>query len=249
MPKAYAMLVDTERCIGCNACVVECQREWEIPKEAARLRIERKEAGKFPATFLEFIRRSCQHCDEAPCVDVCPTGASYKTEEGFVEIDYDKCVGCKMCIEACPYNARQYREDMKAPEKCTWCLPRVKEGKQPVCVTKCPQDALVFGERSEMISRGTERVAELKAKGYSDAVLFKENNLGGLGVMYVLTEKPSKFGLPEDVGVPLSGVLLNDILKPAGAIAGGATLAALAVSFLANLGYKREAHDEEGGEE
>lgn len=161
--KRYVMVVDSKRCIGCNACVAECMREWEIPLQSPRLRIQRREEGTFPAVHLQFLRHACMHCDDAPCVRACPTGASYKTDEGFVEIDLDKCVGCKYCIQACPYSARSFREDTGAPEKCTWCMPRVESGKAPVCVTKCPQDALIFGDANDpesdvakAIARGAE---------------------------------------------------------------------------------------------
>ena len=158
--KRYMMVVDSKRCIGCNACVTECKREWDIPISTPRLRIQQSERGTFPGVFLDFTRRACVQCDTAPCVEVCPTKASYKSAEGFVGIDYDKCVGCKYCIQACPYNAREPRKDIGAPEKCTWCEPRVKAGELPVCVTKCPQDALIFGDANDPTSDVTTALAK-----------------------------------------------------------------------------------------
>lgn len=156
----YMMVVDSQRCIGCNACVIECQRHWEIPHETPRLRIQMQEQGTFPSVFMDFTRRSCMHCDDAPCVNVCPTGASYKTDEGFVEFDEKKCVGCKYCIQACPYNARELREDKGVPEKCTWCKPRVDSGELPECVTKCPQEVLIFGDANDPNSDVSTAIAK-----------------------------------------------------------------------------------------
>ncbi len=147
----YGMVIDLRTCIGCFSCITACSQEntralgAEV-KLGARTDITPLEVGKQPSTALIFYHKICRHCDDPPCVHVCPTGASYRTEEGVVLIDYDLCIGCKYCIVACPFNARYVHEGLGAPDKCTFCYHRVKQGLEPACVEACPTFSRIFGD-------------------------------------------------------------------------------------------------------
>lgn len=142
----YAMAVDLNRCVGCNACMVACKAENEVPDGVFRLTVHELEMGTFPEPETEFRHDQCRHCDNAPCVSVCPTRASYTDENGFVRIDCSKCIGCKACMVACPYDARFNNPDGGYADKCTFCIHRVKEEKEPACVKTCPTGARIFGD-------------------------------------------------------------------------------------------------------
>ncbi|PKG78728.1 cytochrome c nitrite reductase Fe-S protein [Shewanella sp. Actino-trap-3] len=159
----YAMLHDETKCIGCNACVEACREVNHVPEGVTRLSIERLGPfGEYPNQFYHFTRRSCQHCEDAPCVNVCPTGAAFIDKEtGIVSVNADRCVGCQYCIAACPYEVRFINPVTKAADKCDFCREtNLKQGKQPACVEACPTKALVFGNLKDPES---ELVALLKA--------------------------------------------------------------------------------------
>lgn len=132
MPR-YAMVIDQSRCIGCMACVVSCKRENDVPPEHYRTRVLEIVQGSYPTLTTEMRSELCNHCDNAPCVKICPTGASHHEEDGTVQIDRKKCVGCKACVTSCPYNARYINEEHGYADKCSFCQQRLLEGKnQPV---------------------------------------------------------------------------------------------------------------------
>ncbi len=177
--KRYGIVVDLKRCIGCNTCVVACKLENNVPLGLGWLRMlthgglgKETPKGTYPHLSMEFIpvscQHCCQHCEEPPCVKVCPTGASYKREDGVVLIDWDKCIGCRYCMVACPYGARVFSKDVpqQAPpfpvgssdaeshqrgvvEKCTLCFHRVDKGLEPACVECCPARARHFGDLND----------------------------------------------------------------------------------------------------
>ncbi|MCH1919571.1 4Fe-4S dicluster domain-containing protein [Shewanella sp. A3A] len=145
----YAMLHDENKCIGCNACSEACRATNQVPDGVARLRIERTGPyGEFPDQYYHFSRVSCQQCEQAPCVNVCPTGASYiDPETGIVTVNSWKCVGCQYCIAACPYHIRFINPVTHAADKCDFCREsNLREGKSPACVAACPTKALTFGD-------------------------------------------------------------------------------------------------------
>jgi protein NrfC len=159
----YALLHDETKCIGCNACVEACREVNHVPEGVTRLSIERTGPfGEYPNQFYHFSRHSCEHCENAPCVSVCPTGAAFINKEtGIVAVNADKCVGCQYCIAACPYEVRFINPVTKAADKCDFCCEtNLKQGKQPACVEICPTKALVFGNLKDPES---ELVALLKA--------------------------------------------------------------------------------------
>jgi len=166
----YGMGVQIDRCIGCGKCADACKSENNVPREPFYFRtwVERyvidaeREVhvdspggglhGFSPPAAEEDILRSffvpklCNHCDHPPCVQVCPVGATFKTQDGVVLVDQDYCVGCRYCIQACPYGARYLHPEKHAADKCTFCYQRITKGMLPACVEVCPTQTRVFGE-------------------------------------------------------------------------------------------------------
>lgn len=129
----YGMVIDTRKCVGCYACRVSCQMQNELPVEESYIKFYEKETGVFPNVKNEIIPVQCQHCEDAPCVTVCPTKATYTTKEGIVLVDADKCIGCKYCMVACHYGARTQDHNTGVVEKCRFCAELVqKVNSQPV---------------------------------------------------------------------------------------------------------------------
>lgn len=157
--KRYAMLIDLTRCIGCQACVASCKAENNVPYGVFRTWVERHEKGTFPNVSLEFVPRLCNHCDNPPCVQVCPVGATYRREDGLVLIYDDRCIGCGACIKACPYGARYFNPIKKVADKCTFCQQRVDKGLEPACVTTCVGRARVFGDIADPGSEISKRIS------------------------------------------------------------------------------------------
>ena len=168
----YAIITDLNRCTGCLACTVACKaingvdvgNFWIKTLRVGPHPIEGG-SGTYPDVEMYFLPVQCQHCENPACLKACPTGATYKDEMGRVEIDYDKCIGCRMCMAACPYNARSFnwaepafvpdfaygdgqveRRERGVAEKCTLCKERTDRGEEPRCVQCCPLDARIFGD-------------------------------------------------------------------------------------------------------
>ena len=186
MPR-FVMVIDLKKCIGCNACVVACKSEHNVPNDIFLTVVLEKEEGQFPAASRVFLPVLCNHCGHPVCVDVCPTKATYQREDGIVLIDWDKCIGCKACIVACPYDSRSWVKDNRivfpdgettfenpvapkvqkyVPIKCDFCVHRVDNGLVPACVEVCPVGARMFGD-----IEASDLVAELVARGYARRLL------------------------------------------------------------------------------
>ncbi|AJC91154.1 polysulfide/thiosulfate reductase, subunit B [Campylobacter subantarcticus] len=144
----YAMIFDSQKCIGCQACTIACKSENNIPDGLYRLKVKiTGPYGKFPKLNFNFERFSCQMCENTPCVTVCPTHASFMDSNGVVDIKEDLCVGCLYCIGACPYGARFLNPETKIPDKCNFCKDtHLKLHGEPACVSVCPGNALIFGD-------------------------------------------------------------------------------------------------------
>ncbi len=151
MTKRYAFVIDVSRCIDCRACLVSCRVENKVP--AGHTRIWVKDLGvegTYPSLSQTFVPYNCMHCDEPPCVDVCTSGATYKDQEtGLVQIDQAACIGCGLCVSACPYSARYLDEQRGVADKCSGCVQRLERGQQPACVQTCVGDARLFGDLND----------------------------------------------------------------------------------------------------
>ena len=139
----YGMVIDTRKCVGCMDCVVACETENNVPVGFSRDWITTEVRGTFPDLTMEIRSERCNHCENPPCVHCCPTGASHVSELGIVKVTAERCIGCKACISACPYGAR-YVHPKGYVDKCTFCDHRIKDGKDPACVSVCPTHCMVL---------------------------------------------------------------------------------------------------------
>lgn len=145
----WAMLVDVRKCIGCQACTMSCIQENAVPEGSFRTVVStysvRLSDGTQPAgTYV--LPRLCNHCDEPPCIPVCPVGATFKRADGVVQVDGERCVGCAYCVQACPYDARFINHHTNKADKCTFCAHRLDAGLLPACVETCVGGARIFGD-------------------------------------------------------------------------------------------------------
>ncbi|WP_429170606.1 4Fe-4S dicluster domain-containing protein [Aeromonas rivipollensis] len=169
----YGMLHDETACIGCTACMDACREVNQVPQGVSRLEIIRSgPVGEFPDAEYHFFRKSCQHCDNAPCVHVCPTGASHiRKEDGIVDVDPDLCVGCMYCLAACPYQVRFINPVTRVADKCDFCRKtNLAAGKEPACVASCPTRALVFGNLDDPDSPIAQRLVKETTYRYKQAL-------------------------------------------------------------------------------
>jgi Fe-S-cluster-containing dehydrogenase component len=155
-----AMVIDTRKCVGCMDCVVACKTENSVPEGFNRDWIATDAKGTFPSVQMEIRSERCNHCDNPPCVYCCPTGASHVHERGGVVLVYsDRCIGCKACLAACPYDARFIHPDGYA-DKCTFCIHRVDKGLDPACVAVCPTRCMYFGDLEDPHSQVSRLLQE-----------------------------------------------------------------------------------------
>lgn len=161
--KRYAIVLDTKRCIDCKACTVACKAENDVPLGRDNYRNwvdEGKLRGQYPNLGQSFTPSQCQHCGNPPCAHVCPTKATEVNEDGIVHVVAKKCIGCKYCQTACPYNARYYNEETGAVDKCTFCAQRVYTGRLPACVETCPTKVRAFGDLNDPNSEVSRLLAK-----------------------------------------------------------------------------------------
>jgi Fe-S-cluster-containing dehydrogenase component/formate-dependent nitrite reductase membrane component NrfD len=148
----YGFVIDQTRCIGCHACTVACKEENRVPLGAFRTWVKYVERGEFPSTRRYFAVLRCNHCDNAPCVTICPTRALYRRADGIVDFDRDRCIGCKSCMQACPYDALYIDPESLTAAKCHFCAHRVERGLEPACVIVCPERAILAGDLDDPAS-------------------------------------------------------------------------------------------------
>ncbi len=155
----YGFVIDQTRCIGCHACTVACKEENRVPLGTSRTWVKYVEKGEFPNTRRHFAVLRCNHCDNAPCVTICPTVALYRRADGIVDFDRDRCIGCKSCMQACPYDALYIDPDTHTAAKCHFCAHRVERGLEPACVIVCPERAILAGDLDDPGSEVSRVVA------------------------------------------------------------------------------------------
>jgi formate dehydrogenase iron-sulfur subunit len=265
---------DTSVCIGCKACEVAC-KEWNlVPEDGLHwtgesydntsalgadtwrhvafieqekpLRLDGEQAG-LAGDALRWLMSSdvCKHCTHAACLDVCPTGALFRTEFGTVVVQEDVCNGCGYCVPACPFGVIDRRElpadDRPAPFngdpdgrvwKCTLCYDRLKGGHEPACAKACPTDSIQFGPLSDLRERAAERVETLQADGWNGARLYGEDpgdGVGGFGAFFLLLDEPEVYGLPPDPVVTTRDL---PAMYRSAAVAAGALVAGVIAAFL-----------------
>ncbi len=149
----FAWVIDQTSCIGCHACTTACKAEHDVPLGVNRTWVKYVETGTFPATRRQIAVLRCNHCAEPPCVEVCPTRAMVQRPDGIVDFDTDRCIGCKACLQACPYDAIYIDPAEHVAEKCNFCAHRVDQGLLPACVVVCPTESLLFGDLDDPASR------------------------------------------------------------------------------------------------
>jgi len=149
----YGFVIDQRRCIGCHACTVACKEENRVPLGAFRTWVKYVERGTFPNTRRYFSVLRCNHCDAAPCVTICPTVALYRRDDGIVDFDGRRCIGCKSCMQACPYDALYIDPETSTAAKCHYCAHRIEIGLEPACVIVCPERAIIAGDMDDPTSQ------------------------------------------------------------------------------------------------
>jgi formate dehydrogenase iron-sulfur subunit len=194
-----AILTDLTRCIGCEACVLACKQQNDLPAGGTdRLsattwtHVDRRRGVN--------IRKQCMHCLDPACASVCPVAALHKTPEGPVVYDEDKCIGCRYCMVACPFDIPRYEWDSNVPrvQKCIMCYEeRTSRGEQPACTSACPTGATVFGDRDELIAEARRRIAEDPDRYVPH--IYGETEAGGTSVLYLSPIPFEKLGFNVDV--------------------------------------------------
>src|SRR5688500_10188211 len=244
LPRQEAMgfYTDTTVCIGCKACEVAC-KEWnQLPATGGgkhemsgdsydntrRLDGEHWRHVKFIEQFSEdridgrwlLMSDVCKHCVQAPCLEVCPTGAIVRTEFDTVVIQSDACNGCRDCISACPFGVIEVNAASGTAQKCTLCYDRLQAGMEPACSKACPTQSIQFGTISDLRNRAQKRVDQLHQTGEKRAYLYgaDEKVLGGLNSFYLLVDKPEVYGLPPDPKMPSRNLVSGSIFSMLGAL-------------------------------
>jgi formate dehydrogenase iron-sulfur subunit len=253
MSERVGFFTDTSVCIGCKACEVAC-KEWnDVPEDGLDFtghsydntgalgadtwrHVAFVEQGRDGSMRWLMSSDVCKHCTSAACLEVCPTGALFRTEFGTVVVQQDICNGCGYCVPACPYGVIDRREEDGRAHKCTLCYDRLKDGMTPACAQACPTESIQFGPLDELRERAFERLEVLHVAGESGARLYGEDpddGVGGAGSIFLLLDEPEAYGLPPD---PVSTTRDIGSMWRAAAGAGAALLAGIVA---ASLGGRR----------
>ncbi len=165
----FGFIIDNRKCIGCHACTVACKAEHDVPLGVNRTWVKYIEKGEFPNTRRLFSVMRCNHCDDAPCIEICPVTALFRRDDGIVDFDKRRCIGCKSCMQACPYDALYIDPESHTAAKCNYCAHRVDIGLEPACVNVCPEHAIISGDIDDPLSEiaqllGREQVTARKVE-------------------------------------------------------------------------------------
>ena len=208
--KHHAYLFDATRCIDCRACMVSCSVENRIPMDKTRIWVAGVGLkGEYPNLKRASMVYHCMHCDEPDCLSACPVGAYSKRPDGPVLYDKSKCIGCRYCMNACPFGVPHFDYDKGILDgafidKCTMCPQRIDVGLEPACVATCPTDALVFGERADLVKEAHDRIQAHPGR-YVDHVYGEFEN-GGTSYL-ILSHVPfAELGLPSLPETPVNEV-------------------------------------------
>jgi Fe-S-cluster-containing dehydrogenase component len=156
----YVMVIDNRICVRCKACTVACRAENDVPRGHSRNWVSETEVrGSYPNLGVSFEPGQCMQCANPHCVRVCPVKATTKDDDGVVRIDSDICIGCRYCMEACPYDARYFDKERGVADKCDYCTHRILAGGEPSCVATCPSRARVFGDLNDSKSEVARLIA------------------------------------------------------------------------------------------
>jgi len=255
--RATGFFTDPTVCIGCKACEVAC-KEWnDVPEDGYTwsglsydhtaalghstwrhvLFVEQDRAcgpqvtGHTDPFRWIFMSDVCKHCENAGCLEACPTGSIVRTEFASVYVQPDVCNGCGYCVVACPFGVLDRRPSDGRAFKCTFCYDRQRSGMEPACAHTCPTGSIAFGPLDEMRRRAEERVAVLRERGYDDARLYAadDTSVGGVHALFVTLGEPEAYNLPPSPEVPT--VNLRPSWTAALATAGALLLAATAAAF------------------
>lgn len=210
----YAIITDLNRCVGCLGCSVACKVVNEVEIGSYWNKVLRVgpypdyEGAQFPDVYTYFLPITCQHCAHPECVNVCPTGASFKREDGTIQIDAEMCIGCQSCVSACPYGVRYLNESTSVVEKCTLCVDKIDKGELPQCVAQCGARARFFGNLDDGIESfmGAGKVAIGEDTSY-DAVLSQFCSFGEIAKPY---EEGNIYHLPDVGNEPSFMYILRD---------------------------------------
>ncbi len=238
-------LIDVAKCTGCRGCQLACKQWNQLPAgqtvaagtyqnppdlQANTWTLIRFQefAAKDGVKWL-FRKDGCMHCTNAACVKVCPSGALYYSDLGTVGIIKERCIGCKECVAACPFEIPRYDSVTDKVYKCDLCLSRIRADLPPACVKACPTGALTFGDKEEMLKLAYKRAKELDG----DASVYGDKFVDGTHVLYILQQKKEVYDvLPSHPRVPLSVMAWKDLLKPLSLVAAGGVLAAAFLHYI-----------------
>ena len=160
----YGFVIDNRKCIGCHACTTACKSEHDVPIGVNRTWVKQVEKGEFPNTRRLFSVMRCNHCTDAPCVEICPVEALFFRDDGIVDFDKDRCIGCKSCMQACPYDALYIDPETHTAAKCNYCAHRIDIGLEPACVNVCPEHAIISGDMENPDSEITQLLSRQQVK-------------------------------------------------------------------------------------
>lgn len=224
MIKKKALLIDTTLCIGCNACQAACKEANHLPDN------EEKSLSPTAYTALQeydgvFVRRLCQHCDEPTCVSVCPVGAFTKTELGPVLYDETKCIGCRYCMQACPFQVPRYEWSSLNPRvrKCILCHDRIAQGLPTACAEACPTGATTFGDRDDMLVEAMKRISADPTKYVHK--IYGQSEVGGTSIFYLSSVPFEQLGFNTKLQTsPMPQLTWNALSKIPGVVSVGGVM-------------------------